>query len=546
MRKAIALLLCLVMVATFMPVTAFAADNEAAIGDTQYATLQAAVDAAEIGQTVTLLKNISTTKPIVVGVDPADGTEKIANITIDGNGNTITTTATRVIRVDNSADLTVKNIKLISTNEGPDVRGISVWSLRDTDKLTIEGVEITVGYYALNIPNGGPQVMIKDSRLEGHMSAINILGNNAQIKVENSTLIGSNTHTGSSDSFAVITFSYKDSDAPKDNTVNVTNSSIEGTATKESVYQWGVLFNKGSKGNVVTFKDMKSVSTKSEMEYHDEGTSENSVILDGGDFTGMGAFAENTEVLKITAGTFKANPKEYLEEGVKIYQKKDTTTFIAAKTAPVNTPGYGWETEANKEGVYLEKKAPIPPAPVGGAPAPVADPLADGKKAATDELNAYVDPAKYDEAQATEVKKILDEAKKAIDAAKTVEEVNKIKDEAKASLDKIPTSEELKTIDAVKKAKFTLKSQKAMLKGKKAIKLTWEKPEGLEFEGFEVYRSTERFSGFKKVFTTTNKKYINSKGVKAGVKYFYKVRAYKTVNGEKVYTEWSTKARRIA
>lgn len=490
MRKAIALLLCLVMVATFMPVTAFAADNEAAIGDTQYATLQAAVDAAEIGQTVTLLKNISTTKPIVVGVDPADGTEKIANITIDGNGNTITTTATRVIRVDNSADLTVKNIKLISTNEGPDVRGISVWSLRDTDKLTIEGVEITVGYYALNIPNGGPQVMIKDSRLEGHMSAINILGNNAQIKVENSTLIGSNTHTGSSDSFAVITFSYKDSDAPKDNTVNVTNSSIEGTATKESVYQWGVLFNKGSKGNVVTFKDMKSVSTKSEMEYHDEGTSENSVILDGGDFTGMGAFAENTEVLKITAGTFKANPKEYLEEGVKIYQKKDTTTFIAAKTAPVNTPGYGWETEANKEGVYLEKKA--------------------------------------------------------IDAAKTVEEINKIKDEAKASLDKIPTSEELKTIEAVKKAKFTLKSQKAMLKGKKAIKLTWETPEGLEFEGFEVYRSTERFSGFKKVFTTTNKKYINSKGVKAGVKYFYKVRAYKTVNGEKVYTEWSTKARRIA
>ena len=99
---------------------------------------------------------------------------------------------------------------------------------------------------------------------------------------------------------------------------------------------------------------------------------------------------------------------------------------------------------------------------------------------------------------------------------------------------------------AVKSVKLKLRSQLVKTKsGKKAIKLTWTNPSNIEFEGVEIYRSVKKNSGYgkKPIGTSKTGKYINT-SVKSGKKYYYKVRGFVTIDGEKVYTAWSTKAYR--
>ena len=137
-------------------------------------------------------------------------------------------------------------------------------------------------------------------------------------------------------------------------------------------------------------------------------------------------------------------------------------------------------------------------------------------------------------------KKILEEAQKQqaeLDAKKAEEEKlekhEELVKEAKTEL----TNVDLKTSSKLSK-----------LNGKKAITLTWNVTDGElalnDFEGFDIFRSTKRNSGYGKTpyFTTTKTSYTNNKGLKNGKTYYYKVRAWKMVDGEKVYTGWSTKA----
>lgn len=103
---------------------------------------------------------------------------------------------------------------------------------------------------------------------------------------------------------------------------------------------------------------------------------------------------------------------------------------------------------------------------------------------------------------------------------------------------------EIKAVEGIQ-----LKARSVAKKG--YIKVTWRfvNGEAKDAQYFEVYRSTKRNSGFKKVFTTkdnTKLTYKNTKGLKKGVTYYYKVRAVKVVDGKKLTSDWSNKAYRAA
>lgn len=98
------------------------------------------------------------------------------------------------------------------------------------------------------------------------------------------------------------------------------------------------------------------------------------------------------------------------------------------------------------------------------------------------------------------------------------------------------------------KAVETLKITASSTAAKGSITVKWTvKGDESAVEGYEIWKSTKHSSGYKKAFTTTKKSYKNTKGLKKGTRYYYKVRAIAyDMNGKKITSDWSNKARRIA
>ncbi|MDD4376894.1 MAG: DUF4430 domain-containing protein [Eubacteriales bacterium] len=98
-------------------------------------------------------------------------------------------------------------------------------------------------------------------------------------------------------------------------------------------------------------------------------------------------------------------------------------------------------------------------------------------------------------------------------------------------------------------AKNDIKAMQLKAKSKLAkgyIKVSWTGGDKNIAEGYEVYRSLKKNCGYgkKAYFNTKKSTYINTKGLKKGQTYYYKVRGYKTIDGIKYYSDWSTKAYR--
>ena len=135
------------------------------------------------------------------------------NVTIDGAGHKLTSSANRIFRVQNSkTEFLFKDLDMVSTYAGSDSRVISVDSGHDTMGLKINGCSMKCGYYALNVTgvNGSGTrnltINVTDSTIEGY-AAINNHASSAFITVNNSTLIGNNDKSASSgNSFATIVF----------------------------------------------------------------------------------------------------------------------------------------------------------------------------------------------------------------------------------------------------------------------------------------------------------------------------------------------------
>ena len=92
---------------------------------------------------------------------------------------------------------------------------------------------------------------------------------------------------------------------------------------------------------------------------------------------------------------------------------------------------------------------------------------------------------------------------------------------------------------------FTIKPKTTTLSkltaGKKQLKVTWKKNSSVS--GYQIkYSTSKKFSSSKTVtvkgYKTTSK---TIKNLKAKNTYYVRVRTYKTVNGKKVYSDWSKK-----
>lgn len=148
-------------------------------------------------------------------------------------------------------------------------------------------------------------------------------------------------------------------------------------------------------------------------------------------------------------------------------------------------------------------------------------------KEAQKQLAEAIEQSAKDQAAAEEA------LKKAEAALKEAEEAKK-----EAELAKQDAANQIATAKFQAK-KATVKSVKSS--SKKALKVTWKAVSGAE--GYQIqYSKKSNFKGAKTVTVkSASKKTTTIKKLTSKKKYYVRVRAYKTIDGKKVYTSWSSK-----
>jgi len=98
-------------------------------------------------------------------------------------------------------------------------------------------------------------------------------------------------------------------------------------------------------------------------------------------------------------------------------------------------------------------------------------------------------------------------------------------------------------IKAVESLKIVTSTK--LYKGSK-IRVKWTvKGEASAIDGYQVYKSTKAHKNYKFMGKTKKSYMDNKKGLKKGTRYFYKVRAFVEIDGQKHYSDWSNKGNRI-
>ena len=91
--------------------------------------------------------------------------------------------------------------------------------------------------------------------------------------------------------------------------------------------------------------------------------------------------------------------------------------------------------------------------------------------------------------------------------------------------------------EVIAKIKGSKISGIALKSSKAGISVSFKTKKNIE--GYEIYRSTNKKTGFKKVADISKNTFLDQSSLKKGTRYYYKVRGYVNGNGKKIYTKYS-------
>ncbi len=123
MKKIISIALVAMMIVACLPLSVFAETNAAQIGDVKYATLDAAVQAANTGDVITLLNDCEMTSAAV---------RSTGSYTIDGSNRKYTVTLKNKINL-NDCDVTFKGVNIVTTTPKVDYERLELTSGKSGD-----------------------------------------------------------------------------------------------------------------------------------------------------------------------------------------------------------------------------------------------------------------------------------------------------------------------------------------------------------------------------------------------------------------------------
>lgn len=144
-------------------------------------------------------------------------------ITLNGNGHTLTSSAGRAINVSGTEKATIKNLTINASGE----RAINI--IQNSKEVIIDNVTATAANYTVNVASSAPgaKVTINNSTLNG-LNVVNVASEGADVTVTNSIINCNDNNTTLGESYAALCLN-KDAIngkiTAKDCTINVTEGS---------------------------------------------------------------------------------------------------------------------------------------------------------------------------------------------------------------------------------------------------------------------------------------------------------------------------------
>lgn len=307
----------------------------AKIGDTKYETLKEAIDAANTGNTITLLKDVDLGTNRQYLYSTAPDKKNVCNLTFDLGGHTITSSSTSYTVIASREGLVIKNGTIENTASTTSKGAIyATFSTKGTHSLTLENVTVIAkdtGIYATTA-NGDATVTIGDKTTINAATGIKVVG---AVKETSRTYTGSltlnvsgGTVTGTKYGIHVTGPATKNVDAKV--TVKVTGgevSSITTNSSSTSISSAAVTIS----GGTVT-GDLKNAG-------------KDVITITGGTFKGAVTKLDTNGTISISGGTFAIKPDTtYLVEGYTITETADNTYGVKKTTYVAEVNGTQYES----------------------------------------------------------------------------------------------------------------------------------------------------------------------------------------------------------